>query len=187
MSLLAESLVEEWLNRRGFFTIRGIKHGIGELDLLGIHREASGSITGWHVEVQTSFRPIGYIAKLTKDMARSSGRARGSMKLRTTEDIEACARDWVQLKFRAKDKVRVRESLWPGVDWSFHLVHAVTKEPQELVVFQREGVICHPFTQLLDELSHRAEHTYSGSAGGDLAEIVGYYKSEKADASKGNG
>jgi hypothetical protein len=179
MSLLAESLVEEWLNRRSFFTIRGIKHGVGELDLLGIRREGNGSITGWHVEVQASFRPIGYIAKLTRDMSRSSGRARSSMKLRTSEDIEVCARDWVHLKFRAKDKERVRESLWPGIVWSFHLVHAVVKEPLELTAFQREGVICHSFSQLLDELSHRAERTYSGSAGGDLAEIVSYYNSEK--------
>jgi len=29
MALLAESVVEEWLNRNGFFTIRGIKHGVG--------------------------------------------------------------------------------------------------------------------------------------------------------------
>jgi hypothetical protein len=66
MSLLAESLVEEWLNRNNFFTIRGIKHGVRELDLLGIHRELTGSISGWHVEVQVRFRPIGYIAKITR-------------------------------------------------------------------------------------------------------------------------
>jgi len=34
--LLAESLVDEWLNRQGFFTIRGVKHGVGEIDLLAI-------------------------------------------------------------------------------------------------------------------------------------------------------
>lgn len=34
MALLGESLVEEWLNREGFFTIRGVKHGVGEMDLL---------------------------------------------------------------------------------------------------------------------------------------------------------
>ena len=28
MALLAESLVEEWLNRDGYFTIRGVKHGV---------------------------------------------------------------------------------------------------------------------------------------------------------------
>ncbi len=36
MALLAESLVEEWLNRQGFFTIRGIKQRISEIDLLAV-------------------------------------------------------------------------------------------------------------------------------------------------------
>jgi hypothetical protein len=70
----------------------------------------------------------------------------------------------------------VRESLWSGVKWSFHLVHAVVKDSKELEVFTGEGVTCHPFSQLLDELSHRHAGTYSGSAGGDLAEIVSYYR-----------
>ena len=34
MALLAEALVEEWLNRTGYFTIRGIKAGNDEIDLL---------------------------------------------------------------------------------------------------------------------------------------------------------
>ncbi|SDJ83953.1 hypothetical protein SAMN05428973_106364 [Duganella sp. OV510] len=32
MALLAESLVDEWLNRKGFFIVRGLKHGVGEID-----------------------------------------------------------------------------------------------------------------------------------------------------------
>ena len=36
MAALAESLVGEWLNRQGFFTVRGLKHGVDEIDLLGI-------------------------------------------------------------------------------------------------------------------------------------------------------
>ena len=35
MALLAEELVEEWLNRQGYFTIRGIKFGVHEIDLQG--------------------------------------------------------------------------------------------------------------------------------------------------------
>jgi Holliday junction resolvase-like predicted endonuclease len=52
MALLAESLVEEWLNRDGYFTIRGLKHGVGEMDLLAIRPEPEGKIVGMHVEVQ---------------------------------------------------------------------------------------------------------------------------------------
>lgn len=36
MALLAEEIVEEWLNRQGYFTIRGIKMGVQEIDLLAV-------------------------------------------------------------------------------------------------------------------------------------------------------
>jgi len=46
MALLAESLVDEWLNRQGFFTVRGIKHGVHEIDLLGV-RPKDGGVACW--------------------------------------------------------------------------------------------------------------------------------------------
>ena len=177
MALLAESLVEEWLNRRGFFTIRGIKHGIAEIDLLAIRHEAETSVTGWHVEVQVSFRPVGYIAKLTDDMVQALNRVRTNASARTPEQIEMCARAWVQSKFKASAKAKARERLWPHVQWQYHLVHAKVRERRELEVFQKEGVTCHSFRQLLADLSRRKDHSFSGSAGGDLAEIVSYYNS----------
>jgi hypothetical protein len=178
MALLAESLVEEWLNRLGFFTIRGIKHGVHELDLLGIRKELNGSITGWHVEVQASFRPVGYIAKLTDELiaAGTPRRSRTSAVARMHTEVEACARAWVRAKFRTDAKKHVRDRLWPGVDWSYHLVHAVVREPQELRVFQDEGVTCHAFRAVIFELLQRRKEGLSGSAGGDLAEIIGYYE-----------
>lgn len=36
MALQAEALVEEWLNKNSFFTIRGIKEKIDEIDLIGV-------------------------------------------------------------------------------------------------------------------------------------------------------
>ncbi len=175
MALLAESLVEEWLNRSGFFTIRGTKHGVDEIDLLGIRRDRDGSVTGWHVEVQASFRPIGYIGKLTKDLVELKGKKSASAIKRTPEEVELCARGWVRTKFSAETKARVRERLWPGVLWSYHLVHGVVREPRELSIFETEGVTCHPFHAVLSKLLER-DGTFSGSAGGDLAEIVGYYQ-----------
>ena len=44
MALLAESLVEEWLSRSGFFTIRGVKHGVGEMDLLAVQHQPHGIV-----------------------------------------------------------------------------------------------------------------------------------------------
>jgi hypothetical protein len=175
MALLAESLVEEWLNRTGFFTIRGVKHGLGEMDLLAVRPQAK-VVEGWHVEVTVSFRPIGYIAR---EPAGDSGR-RSSVRKRTPEQVEAYARNWVNDKFRAPEKKQLRSDLWPGVRWSFHLVHGVIRHPSELKAFQSEGVACHPFHQLLSNLSQRSDRSFSGSAGGDLAEIISYYKSCEA-------
>ena len=149
MAILAESLVEEWLNREKFFTVRGVKHGVGEIDLLAIRHEAEAPVTGWHVEVQASFRPIGYIAKLTDEMARASNKVRTSAVARTPEQIEICARDWVWSKFKTPHKAKARERFWPNVEWSYHLVHAVVREQRELEVFKQEGVTCHPFRDLL--------------------------------------
>jgi hypothetical protein len=66
MALLAEQLVNEWLNRHGFFTLHGIKIGVDEIDLLGV-RATKGRLEGWHVECQVSFRPVAYISKLSRE------------------------------------------------------------------------------------------------------------------------
>lgn len=173
MALLGESLVEEWLNREGFFTIRGVKHGVDEMDLLAVRPESDGKLLGWHVEVQISFRPIGFIAKLPK----VGNTSRLSARKRSVEEVEECARVWVQAKFHAESKARVREQLWPGVKWAYHFVHANVRDPHELEVFARQGMILHPFHEILHSLARRGTHSFSGSAGGDLAEIVSYYRS----------
>jgi hypothetical protein len=178
MALLAESLVEEWLNRNGFFTIRGVKHGVGEMDLLAVQPQIDGQVVCWHVEVQISFRPIGYIGKLPKN----SIQGRNSARKRIPEEIDICAREWVRAKFKADDKARLREHLWPGISWEFHFVHAVVRDDRELEIFSAEGVVLHPFHEILSKLSVRGDHLFSGSAGGDLAEIISYYKSHKQQA-----
>ncbi len=47
MSLMGEQLAEEWLNRRGYFTIRGIKIGTGEIDPLSV-RHTWKTTDCWH-------------------------------------------------------------------------------------------------------------------------------------------
>ncbi len=179
MALLAESLVEEWLNRNGYFTIRGVKHGQGEMDLLAV-RPQTDAVVGWHVEVTVSFRPIGYIAR---EPAGDSGGRGSYVRKRTPEQVRDYARAWVEAKFRSPDKDRLRSELWPGVEWSYHLVHGIVRYPIELEAFTNEGVTCHPFHRLLSDLSQRGDRSFSGSAGGDLAEIISYYKSyETGDA-----
>src|ERR1043165_3461456 len=114
MALLAESLVDEWLNGQGFFTIRGVKQGVGEIDLLAVRPSNDGPPIGWHVEVQVSFRPVGYVSKRTKEMDEGRQTSRTSAKTRTPDEIVDCAREWVNAKFSAPDKAQIRNQLWPG-------------------------------------------------------------------------
>lgn len=180
MALLAESLVEEWLNRQGFFTIRGVKQRINEIDLLAIRPTASG-IVAWHVEVQVSFRPVGYICKIPKDVARTTGRARTSAKQREMDQIVAWARDWVHSKYHGKEKQRLRDQLWPKAEWLFHLVHGAVRDKAELSAIESCGIRLVPFENCLFDLCERKEIVeFSGSAGGDLAEIVAYYRLTRA-------
>jgi hypothetical protein len=175
MALLAESLVQEWLNRGGFFTIRGVKHGQGEMDLLAVRPQPEGVVIGRHVEVQVSFQPVGYVAKLADELAKEMGKKRTSSVARSTEQITVCAQKWVENKFKTPAKVKLRERLWPGVQWEYHLVHAKVHEPRELEVFTAEGVACLSFNLLLSELCGKSNCCFSSSAGGDLAEILKYY------------
>jgi hypothetical protein len=119
MALLAESLVEEWLNRQGFFTIRGVKQGLGEMDLLAIRPQGDG-VVGWHVEVTVSFRPIGYIAR---ESAGGAGRRGSYVRKRSPEQVREYAQAWVEAKFGAPGKAALRDRLWPSARWSWHLVH----------------------------------------------------------------
>ncbi|MCU0783158.1 MAG: hypothetical protein MUF81_03750 [Verrucomicrobia bacterium] len=176
MAILAESLVEEWLNRDRFFTIRGAKHGVSEMDILAVRREPDGKVIGVHVEVQVSFRPIGYICLLTDDLAGQSNLKKTSAKRRTEQEVTQCVDAWIEKKFLAKKKAVARDNIWPGLDWRFSFVHGVVKEEKELDLIRSRNVNVIPFKQVLVELCHTGEHTFSGSAGGDLAEIVRYYR-----------
>jgi hypothetical protein len=175
MALLAESLVEEWLNRLGFFTVRGVKHGVGEMDLLAVKSEGS-VIIGRHTEVQVSFRPVGYISKISREMVGQVGKGRNSAIQRTDEQVAMFAKAWVEEKFHAAAKVSLREKLWPRVQWSYHLVHGVVRDKRELEIFTGAGVVCHPFHRVLSDLTGGTGHSFSASAGGDIAEIVKYYQ-----------
>ncbi len=183
MALLAESLVDEWLNRQGFFTVRGIKHGVGEIDLLGV-RPAEGSLEAWHVEVQASFRPIGYIAPLTTESLDGFAKSKTSMKARSPELLAPAIAAWVEKKFTAPVKHAARQLAWPGLKWKYLLVHAVVREPQELQLIQAHGVQIVPLHKVLVELGHGVATGIRGGAGTDLSEVIEYfYKNSGASSS----
>jgi len=68
MALLAEELVDEWLNRKGYFTTRGIKTGVHEIDILAVRPLESG-LECRQLEVQASMRPVSYITRVPAAIA----------------------------------------------------------------------------------------------------------------------
>ncbi len=73
MSLLGEEVVEEWLNRNGYFTIRGIKVGVDEIDILAIRPLPDGKNECRHIEVTVSINPISYITKVPAAIRKQTG------------------------------------------------------------------------------------------------------------------
>lgn len=172
MALLAETLVDEWLNRQGYFTVRGLKGGLGEIDLLGV-RSAPSRPQACHVEVQTSFRPVGYIAPLLDEDRAGFAKSKTSAKARPEALVRRSVEAWVAKKFTAPEKAAARERAWPGLTWRLLFVHAVVREPLELAVIAEHGVEVLPFHAVLRQLRH-APDAARGSAGTDLSEIIEY-------------
>lgn len=178
MSLLAEQLVDEWMNRQGFFTIRGVRDGVSEIDLLGV-RETDGHIEAWHIESQVSFRPVSYVSPLTDALAKRYGKKKTSAWKRPIEVTRECVEAWIEKKFEAPRKRRVRETLWPNAHWKKIFVHGVIKNPEEEAEFS-ERLKMLPFHQILQDICFDAHGGYRGSAGTDIADIVAYFEAMQA-------
>jgi|SRR5258706_1627340 len=183
MAALAESLVDEWLNRQGFFTVRGVRHGVDEIDLLAVRPTNVGDLEAWHVEVQASFRPIGYISPLLSEHVPSFAKSKTSAKERPAELLKPCVAAWVEGKFFSTSKRAAREMAWPGLKWKPTLVHAVVREAAELPLIASHGITLLPLHSVLADLRHAAGKL-KGSAGTDLAEIIEYYNTFVVPANK---
>ena len=174
MSLLAESLVEEWLNRAGYFTVRGARFGVSEMDLLAV-RHVPGGLEARHIEAQVSTNPVAYISPLTDLHAKEFGKARTSAWKRPTEVLEASVSAWVNKKFLSKGKVSAREKAWPGLKWSLEFVHGVVRHPEELEMIRSHGIKTHTFYSVLASLCDESALAHKGGAGTDIAEMLAYY------------
>jgi hypothetical protein len=169
MALLAEVIVEEWLNRNGYFTIRGIKVGVHEIDLLAIAVRGS-AIEARQIEVQASVRPISYLCPLPKDVQKETGRKPMNMKKRTPEVLAKGVTEWVNKKYSHDAKKRLRNALFRG-EWKYELVIHRVKFPEELKLLEKHGVKIHKLDDIAASL--RGSHTIiQGAAGSDLLELI---------------
>ena len=182
MALLAENLVEEWMNRQGFFTIRGVRDGVAEIDLLGV-RVKSDIIEAWHIESQVSFNPVSYVTPLTKNLSEKHGKAKTTAWKRSPEILSECVVAWIEKKFNSPAKAKVREKLWPGLKWQKKLVHGAVKYQEELDAL-REHIALVPFYDVLSDLC-LARHELFTATGADIANIVEYYEKYAAIRERG--
>ncbi len=98
MALLGEEIVEEWLNRQGYFTIRGIKLGNDEIDILAIQPLADGKHDCRHIEVTISINPISYITKVPAAIRKATGVGAHNAKKRGSSTFVMGKRSkWVKL------------------------------------------------------------------------------------------
>lgn len=178
VSLLAEEIVEEWLRRDGFFTIRGRKQGNHELDLLAYRPRPREE--AWHWEVQVSSGPIAYIAKYSSADQSRLGLKPNSAKLRTPAELKRVMLDWWPRKVEAEKVASVRRSLYDG-PWRVGFVHGNVKDERELDVLRELGVRVVPFTDILRDLSRKRKGPRVGAQGSDIVEILGLLPHDDAD------
>ena len=169
MALLAEELVEEWLNRKGYFTIRGIKVGVDEIDLLALRIESLGQPQCRHIEVQASIRPVSYLTKIPKDHLKA-GQATTSAKKRTPELLKACVKEWVFKKFRNPKKTKVIQELFPQT-WKSVLVANNVKFEEELKLIEEEGIRVVRLGTIIKQLNEE-KFQIKSAAGADFADLI---------------
>lgn len=168
MALLAEEIVEEWLNRQGYFTIRGIKMGVQEIDLLAVKWQMDGKTECRHIEVQASMRPVSYISRVPKE-EQKAGRAANSAK-RSDEELNQGVAEWVEKKFRRPDKKALMAKLWSG-DWSSELVVNVVKSEEELKLIAGHGIKILRLNEIVSALA-RDSFVIGSASGADIVDLI---------------
>jgi hypothetical protein len=168
VALLAEEIVEEWLNRQGYFTIRGIKMGVHEIDLLAVKWLGNGKTECRHIEVQASMRPVSYISRVPKK-EQKAGRAANSAK-RSGEELTQGVAEWVETKFRRPDKRTLMVTLWSG-EWSSELVVNVVKSEDEVKLIAGHGIKIFRLKEIISSLA-KDSFVIGSASGADFVDLI---------------
>ena len=168
MALLAEELVEEWLNRQGYFTIRGVKLGVDEVDLLALKFSKNGEPIFRHIEVQASMRPISYISRVPK-AAQKLGRKANSAK-RSEEELLIGVAEWVDKKFLKTKKTDLFKILVP-VKWTSELVLNNVKSEQEVELIKSQGIKVFRLNEVIDDLENK-KFMIKSASGSDFVDLI---------------
>ena len=169
MALLAEEIVEEWLNRTGHFTIRGVKLGVHEVDLLAVRFDSKLGAVCRHIEVQASMRPISYISRVPK-VEQKAGVAANSAKSRTDDQLLQGIEEWIEKKFHQAKKLALFKSIFPS-KWTSELVLNVVKDDREIELIRAHGVLVHRLPDILDQMNHPS-NVIKSAAGTDFIDLM---------------
>ncbi|WP_202635757.1 hypothetical protein [Rugosibacter aromaticivorans] len=169
MALFAEKLVEEWLSRQGYFTIRGTKVGVHEIDLLAI-RPTTDGIECRNTEVQASVIPVSYVTKAPKEVQLKTGRAVSSAKTRDDDELREGVREWVTKKFDHPKKEKLRRLLAPG-NWSREWVINAVRHQRKIELLRETDITIRRLPSIVAELKGR-DFLLDGAAGTPLADLV---------------
>jgi hypothetical protein len=168
LALLAEEIVEEWLNRQGYFTIRGIKLGVDEIDLLATKFLPNGEVECRHIEVQASMRPVSYISQVPKKIQKT-GKAANSAS-RTNDELVVGVEEWVTKKFKKPKKVELLQKVFPQ-KWSSELVINVVKSTEEVELISGHGIKIIQLPEIIK--SFEAKESFIKSASGaDFIDLI---------------
>ena len=170
MALLGEEVVEEWLNRNGYFTIRGVKLGVHEVDLLAFKPGKGGKHECRHIEVQISINPVSYISPVPKQIQKEQGLKPNSSKLRAREILVQGVSEWIEKKFDHPRKIELRRRLFDGV-WTREFVVHKIKHPEELDIMREQGITVLQMKDIVSEMLSTSTQVPSAS-GSDLLNLM---------------
>ena len=170
MSLLGEEVVEEWLNRNGYFTIRGIKVGVDEIDILAIKPLPDRQHECRHIEVQVSINPISYITKVPAEIRKQTGIGAHNAKKRDVAQLTQGVHEWIEAKFNQPRKVELKQRLCPG-PWTKELVVGKVKHEAEIDLLRQGGITIHRLSEILTGMVESPTIVKS-AAGADLFDLM---------------
>ena len=171
MALIAEELVEEWLNQQKYFTIRNLKSGQNEIDLLGVKLNGKSKNELVHVEVSVSHSPMSWICRINQ---RSAAR-------RSPEEIKSEVDAWVEKKYKSETKQLMRSNLIPHTntdDWGMMFVHGVLtdKNHEELEYMKELGINIISIKKIMLELQENDGNIFTGGDGREISNLISIYE-----------
>ena len=171
MALIAEELVEEWLNQQKYFTIRNLKSGNNEIDLLGVKLNGKSNKELVHVEVMVPHNPMSWYCRVKHKSAAS----------RSPEVIKSEVDAWVARKYKSEKKQLMRSNLIPHTnadDWRMMFVHGIlTDQNHKVMEYMKElGINIISIKKIMLELQENDGNVLTGGNGREISNLISIYE-----------